>query len=343
MDDIVSKNEQAIEQLCSAAENSSSSQSDICFEQLNQMTEGWRRDEEQINDCMKLVYERLHRTYWYVPDEVRQEAAIMVWLDVSNNYDPEKMDLGYYVFRQIKYRVRDCWKRMSKKAGKVCIVSYDDRRKAKQPYDGDESVLSDENENVQLDENTPAPINAHVSKDFDQPTWKTAADMILEMALNPIIIVFERQLGESRAKAARHYSMLFTEQIAYVGCQGSGMFPEECEKDILNAMDIPYFRFFTKPQQSQTFTLKSIETAIPKSAGEVIPGKPYDKPLTWDENCFLPEAVQIEFWKKEENIKVIPATITKYRNDYKAKVAACYKHMYGVYGQKIGGKSCQNN
>lgn len=262
------------------------------FERLNELGKRWVSNskenqsayESQMSECMGYIYMGCKQAAAGKYEvEVCDKAFDFVLSDMKN-YDPSKQSLAKYVSYHIHTRLKDAFRILKDKEPDTISIDDDNN--------GSSTIIDTSIRPIEETDAAQAAIGA--------------------LALN--FIGLRNQSKPERN--LRHYQMFYTEKIT--GAAQIFPLPEKWQKDIINALHQPYFRYFVaNVADTEPITLRIIEHAIPKMLGEVIPGKSMDTLLTWDHELFLPAKVQICYLEKMENIQVSPATITALKNRYR--------------------------
>lgn len=270
----------------------------------------------QLDEVFLLIYQRLDSVYKWCDEDLRQRAAIDLLPDIKR-YDPDKMELEKYLCIQIKQRVRGQLQRSYqakavkqealKKAGIRSEISID------QP-------VSDEDDTLQGAQMTKGCDTNAENQQLQKDTMQT---VMQAMVLNFAALKDQKK----RENTLRHHRIFYTEHITWAAQDAP--LPERWGRDILEALNGPYFRYFVaNAPEAQALTLPDIENAILKMEGQVIPGKAMDKPLTWDEEGLLPAKVQISFFARD-GVKVPPSTVSIRRTEYRKSLQEiCSKCLF---------------
>ena len=262
------------------------------FERLNELGKRWVSNSEenksayesQMCECMTYIYMGCMQAAAGKYDEGVCDKAFEFVLSDMKNYDPSKQSLAGYVSYHVHNRLKDAFRILKDKEPDT--ISIDD------------------------DSNGPSTVGGITICPIDEN--EAAQAVIVALALNFASLKNETK----REQTQRHYQMFYTEQLT--GAAQIVPLPEKWKKDILNALHEPYFRYFiANVADTEPITLRTIEYAIPKTQGEVIPGKSMDARLNWNHELFLPVMVQICYLEKMENVQVSPAAITTLKNRYR--------------------------
>lgn len=265
------------------------------FERLNELEKRWIPSSKEnqsayeslMRECMGYIYMGCMQAAVGKYDEEVCDKAIDFVLSDMKNYDPAKQSLAKYVSYHIHSRLKDAFRILKDKEADT--ISIDD-----DTYGS--STITDPG---------GSPGERIEETDAAQP-------VIVALVLNFVSLKNQKK----REHTLRHYQMFYTEQLTR-SAQIVPL-PEKWQKDILNALHHPYFRYFIgNVADGDAITLHTVEHAIPKMLGEVIPGKSMDTLLTWDDNFFLPAKVQICYLEQKEHIQVSPAAITARKNEYR--------------------------
>lgn len=261
------------------------------FRRLNELQKRWvPNDPEHRSAHESLMQEVLGYVYigcMTSPGGYTQEDRDLAFDHVLTDlarYDPAKKSLGGYVSAQIRNRLNGAYTR---------------RKDAEAGF----GPSIDDQEQPPLPDGTP-PLDERVGED------DAAGAVITALVLN-----FTRLKKQRPDSAVRHYRLFYTEQIT--GSAQIAPLPQRWGRDILEALHHPYFRhFISNVSDDQTIGLSTIEYAVPKKYGEVVPGQSMDQLLPWDKGLFLPAKVQIGYLLQKEQLRISAATVSSRKKEY---------------------------
>ena len=230
----------------------------------------------QTTEVFVLIYERLNTVYRRYDEDLRSHAAIHLWADIKR-YDPSQSSLEKFLSAKIKLRLRGLLKReYQKKATEARYMQSSGIHDTISVDSGGDNDNRETEEILTLGTTTEAQFLAE--EDYRQ----ALAAMVLNFRG-----LMEGWTGDDLEML--HYRMFYTEQIT---AQVQTRIPaRQYHTDIFRAMYNPYLCYFAE-DVPQPLTMPALHRLMLKREGQVIPGKPMDVPLDWDDAGFLPAKVQ---------------------------------------------------
>lgn len=141
-------------------------------------------------------------------------------------------------------------------------------------------------------------------------------------AVAGVILNFRKSLGEGRNKTidGRFYPLCFSEHMTFITQNDRvNMLRDilaDYHKDVLNALDWEYLRFFANGLPEQPDSLEDLYHAAPKLERDVFPGGE-DKPLQFQENSFFLQAkVPLAYYDVAYGQQRNDSFVTKNRKKY---------------------------
>lgn len=298
------------------------------FQRLNELQTRWVPNtpenssirESLLREAWQYAYMGCMQFRGNYTDDERSRASEYLLADLKR-FDPIQKSLGAYVEYQIAQRLRDAY---HKELDIVYSPSARENSEKKVPIKEGffvqpiqyERAKDGAVQEIEPADPRPGPAEIHARVDNMQTVMQA-------MVLNFATLKDQKRRGNT----LRHHRIFYTEHITWAAQDAP--LPERWGRDILKALNGPYFRYFVaNAPEAQALSLPDIENAILKMEGQVIPGKAMDKPLTWDAEGLLPAKVQISFFARD-GVKIPPSTVSLRRTEYRKSLQEiCSKCLF---------------